>query len=259
MREINPKINNKQIIIHIFLRLVMKKILLLSISLIIFSSVNLFSQAKLEVIGGDTYNWGEVSPKQSPLKAEIILKNVGQDTVQIKDLKAGCGCATPMLTKRSILPNDTAKLIVSLNIQGNSGMVNKSVTLSTNESNASRYIFLKCNVIVPLEVLPQKWFTFTKVQVGQETKSSLRLKNNTSNDLVIKEVKSSQKTMSLDLKAGLSLKPKEEINITATVIPDKPGQLNGVFEIITDNIECNQNISVYGLIEESAFLIEPAK
>ena len=229
----------------------MKKISILSLFFFGAMSLACYSQPKLEIVGGDTYNWGDVSPKQSPLKAEIIFKNVGTDTLQIPNVKPGCGCTTPFLSKKVILPNDTAKLRIELNVLGTQGAVNKSVTITTNEANNTRYLFLKANVIVPLLISPQKWFTFTQIKVGQEAKSSVKFRNNTSKTIVINEVNCTPKTLFCDLKPGTKIAPNQELDVTATVTAEKPGQFSGNVEVKTDNPECDSNLQAFGNVEES--------
>jgi hypothetical protein len=41
------------------------------------------AQPKLEIIGGDTFNWNNVTPRESPLKATIIL------TARYQPIRAG--------------------------------------------------------------------------------------------------------------------------------------------------------------------------
>jgi hypothetical protein len=55
-------------------------------------SSDLNPNAKLEVEGGDTHDWGKVHPIDSPLRTKIKLYNRGTDTLHIKKVKVGCGC-----------------------------------------------------------------------------------------------------------------------------------------------------------------------
>ena len=57
-----------------------------------FAAVGALAQPKLEVIGGETYDWGKVKPpKEGHLEAEIKMKNVGDRSMKITDVRPGCG------------------------------------------------------------------------------------------------------------------------------------------------------------------------
>ena len=54
----------------------MRQIKIITLFFVIFSTSFLFAQPNLEFEGGNTYNWGKVKSKDSPLKAKIILKKI---------------------------------------------------------------------------------------------------------------------------------------------------------------------------------------
>src|SRR5437667_12794840 len=61
---------------------------------------------KIEIVGGDTYNWGNVQPGE--LKATIQVKNTGQGDLKITDVHPGCGCTvTSPIDKNPLKPGET--------------------------------------------------------------------------------------------------------------------------------------------------------
>ena len=41
------------------------------------------AQPKLEIVGGTTYNWGNISPKTSPLETAIKIVNLGNEELHV--------------------------------------------------------------------------------------------------------------------------------------------------------------------------------
>ena len=46
-----------------------------------------FSQPKIEIVGGDTYDWGEVNGNKSTLKAKVKITNTGTEKLNITKVK----------------------------------------------------------------------------------------------------------------------------------------------------------------------------
>ena len=66
------------------------------------------AQPQMEIIGGDTYNWGKVKPGKNPLKATILVRNIGNEELHITQVRPGCGCTTAPLDKDKLKQGDTA-------------------------------------------------------------------------------------------------------------------------------------------------------
>ena len=68
----------------------MKKLVLTAISLLLAASMA-YAQPKIEIMGGNKQDWGKVSPKDSPLKTKVKIKNItGED----KELNGLIGTVT---------------------------------------------------------------------------------------------------------------------------------------------------------------------
>ncbi|MFM8568732.1 MAG: DUF1573 domain-containing protein, partial [Candidatus Kapaibacterium sp.] len=105
----------------------------------ITSTATASGDPKLEIVGGDTYDWGNVKPKDSPLKAKIKLTNTGVGTLYIKEVKAGCGCTATKIDKDTLNQGESGIVDVSLNVATGTGLVTKTITVYSNDpSNASK-------------------------------------------------------------------------------------------------------------------------
>lgn len=191
----------------------------------------------LEIEGGNTYDWGNTRPEQSPLKASIKLWNKGDEVLHIKNVKPGCGCTTAPLDTNMIAPGKYATLQVSLNTGSYNGAVTKSISIFTNEAeNDHKLLFIKTNVVRPLAVFPT-YITFNKAVVGQETSASVLVTNNTKEDIKFSKITISNALIACNIKDGHVVKPNEQVNLEFKATPDKAGRLDFNVKIETDSKE----------------------
>jgi hypothetical protein len=209
---------------------------------------------KLEFIGlpGDTYDWKDVSPKDTPLKAFIILKNTGKSKLIISEVKPGCGCTNAPLTHDTLVPGDTASLSITLNIGGNQNSVQKSVRISSNDPKSPKLLWLKANVIYPIQILPTQYFAFGPLQVGQEDTSSVKIKNNSNADITFSNFEMSPITVISNMNKPIILKPGDDFKIAIKVKPEKAGAYQMQVKMKTTHPDYPTfSVSGYGTVKES--------
>ncbi len=229
----------------------MKRILLVLLAFVFSGFV--FAQPKLEVVGGDTYDWGTVRPHQDPLKAKIKIKNAGTELLKINEVKPGCGCTTAPLDKNELQPGEEATLDVTLRIGGMSSDIVKSIRISSNDpQNPNKYIYLKAKVFYPISLSPTSYLAFNEMTVGKESSSSIIIKNNTDKEITLSDIEVSPENLNVNLPKKLVLKPKSEFEVVAKVIPDKKGYFNCFIKMKTSDPDMKElNIPGYGHVKES--------
>lgn len=223
------------------------------LALMLFFPVLLLAQPKIEIVGGDSYDWGTVKPTQDPLKAKVKIKNVGNEVLKITEVKPGCGCTTAPLDKNELKPGEEATLDVTLRIAGYSGNVVKSIRIASNDpNNPSKYLYLKANVFHPISVTPTSYFAFNEMTVGQEATAKVTLKNNTNESIIISDVQVAPENLNVNLPKKLTLKAGESYEIVAKVVPDKKGYFNCTIKMKTSNPDQKEIvIPGYGNVKES--------
>lgn len=215
--------------------------------------VLILAQPKLEIVGGDSYDWGTVKPTQDPLKAKIKIKNAGNELLKITEVKPGCGCTTAPLDKNELNPGEEASLDVTLRIAGYSGNVVKSIRIASNDpANPNKYLYLKANVFHPISITPTSYLAFSEMTVGQEATAKVTLKNNTNQDITITDVEIVPDNLNVNLPKKLVLKANESFDVIAKVIPDKKGYFNCSIKMKTSNPDQKEVIIPgYGNVKES--------
>jgi len=242
----------------------MKRLLIISSLMIFALLVNITAktttdkkatpQPKLTIIGGDTYDWGLVSPKDSPLKTTIIIKNDGDAMLEINQVKPACGCTSAPLTKSKLKPGDTTSIHVQLRIGNRASKVTKTIRITSNDPKIPNKIYyLKCKVFLPLEISPTPYFTFNQMKVGQESVSVLNLKNNTKKTVTLSEIVIKPADLIFNLKNNTKIKPGESIKLSAKITPKKAGYFNCSIRMKTTAKDMPQlYISGYGNVQESS-------
>jgi hypothetical protein len=233
----------------------MKKILTYLVFIITTGLV--FAQPKIEIIGGDTYDWKTVSTKTNPLTAKIVIKNAGNQKLFISEVKPGCGCTTAPISKTEIEPGDTASLSVSLRIGTNTQNLTKVIKIASNDPiNPAKMLSLKANVVAVVDVAPS-YLAFNDMKIGVVSTASVTIKNNSDKDLSLFDFLPipSEMILNIDSKEKIVLKPGESYILTAKVHPDKSGHYNCAVKVKTSHPDYQElTISGYGDVKESPLL-----
>ena len=77
------------------------------------------------------FNFGTVD-SQNAIEHTFVLKNIGDTTLEISDVRAACGCTVANISSKSVAPGETSQLTARLNLQGRSGPQSKSITINSN-------------------------------------------------------------------------------------------------------------------------------
>ena len=211
------------------------------------------AQPKLEIVGGDTYNWGEITPNDSPLKTKIILKNVGLDTLDITRVKPTCGCTTAPLSKRILAPNDSAELNITLRISASQKKVIKSVYIFSNDPNEGKQtLFLKATVHKPIMILPETYFRLVEMTVGSPVKTVCKIMNKSDEEVVLTNAQTTPEELTVDFTGEKVLMPGDTVSVKVTVLPQKSGYFSGRVTIKTSNKEMPElKIQGFGQVKKS--------
>jgi hypothetical protein len=204
------------------------------------------AQPKLEVIGGSTIDWGKVPASKDPLKANLKLKNVGNQPLKISEVKPGCGCTTAPLDKKYLKPGEIATVNVGLSPGSAAGELIKGLTITSNDPKVPvKAITLKAYILRPIQVLPQPYIAFPQANVGTTAEASMILKNTTERAITITQFVSS-KGITVNSKVK-KIAPGAQISVIVKAKPDKKGYWNGSIQCKTDHPDLpDMDVIVYG-------------
>ena len=189
------------------------------------------------------------------MKTKIQLKNTGNETLLITRVKPACGCTTAPLDKNELQPGEVATLDITLRVSSSSKNLTKTIRVESNDPAKSKeIIYLKANVVTPLDLSPRNYFRFRNLKVGYETAATLTLENRTNDPVKITDVVlPDDEDLKLNVKKNTVLKPGEKLELIAKIKPKKSGSLNCKIVLKTTNKEYEEfTIRCSGKVEQSA-------
>lgn len=240
-----------------------------------FAAVGALAQPKLEVIGGETYDWGKVKPpKEGHLEAEIKMKNVGDRSMKITDVRPGCGCTKTDPDKFELAPGEVSTMKVKLNISpAQSGPIQKNITVSWADLDGNKaltamrtnntpipvgadttvrsgYVWLKADVQRALMFTPSIYFSFNDLKVGQESSSKMEVTNNSDQDVVFSDWSTEGGIVS-NQATRVTLKPGQKMEIIAKLVPSVKGNYTGGIKCKTSHPDhADLDLKAYGFVQE---------
>ncbi|MDA3844340.1 MAG: DUF1573 domain-containing protein [Candidatus Kapabacteria bacterium] len=212
----------------------MRQIFILTLLIFLTGMSAATAQPKLEILGGNTYNWGKVSLDKSPLKTNITIKNSGTALLKISRVKPACGCTTAPLDKTDLQPGETATMNITLNLGKAGGPMQKAVLIYSNDPyNDLTTLMLKCDIWLPLR-LSKKFFGLNMMTVGVEKSVKITLTNQTQKTVTLSNVRVTPDSGRLNIRGKKKLKPGQTINLTLSATAVKPGNTKWTVLIETD-------------------------
>ena len=119
---------------------------LLTLSFILFSFFNSFSQKPEIVFETPEYNFGDIQENKGKVSHKFSFTNNGKESIRILTVKPSCGCTTPNWSKDEIKPGKKGFIIAEYNPKGRPGVFRKSLSVITNDNRRS-LIFIKGKVV----------------------------------------------------------------------------------------------------------------
>ena len=235
-----------------------KKMSKLTVFILTFISFSLvaFAQPKFTIIGGNEYNWGEVRPKDSPLKATIEFKNEGDEDLVIIRVAPGCGCTVAKPDKDTLKPNETTSMGITYNVSTNTGVTSKSIRIETNDPNrATTNYRITANVVRDIILKPAMHLAFRELRVGEEGSATVYMKNNSNANITFSDLRVEPPLVKLTIPATFTLNPGQEIEITGRITPKETGYMSARIIFTTNHPEHPTfEIPAYGNVASSPIL-----
>ena len=119
---------------------------LLTLSFILFSFFNSFSQKSEIVFETPEYNFGDIQENKGKVSHKFSFTNNGKESIRILTVKPSCGCTTPNWSKDEIKPGKKGFIIAEYNPKGRPGVFRKSLSVITSDNRRS-LIFIKGKVV----------------------------------------------------------------------------------------------------------------
>jgi len=99
--------------------------------------------AEILALKETSFDFGKIQQGR-PVTHEFIVSNVSKDTLKIEDVRASCGCTTPVWKREPVMANSSTKITVGYNAYAE-GPFEKTVTIFFN-GGQTKMMTIKGNV-----------------------------------------------------------------------------------------------------------------
>lgn len=129
----------------------MKKLSLLLLA--VLATVVCMAQPEIK-FENTTYDFGKIKEEGGKVSGRFVFTNVGNEPLELTNVRPGCGCTAANYTKGAIAPGEQGYIEATYNPYNRPGMFNKNIRVTTNEPRflenekaTPHMIFIKGEVI----------------------------------------------------------------------------------------------------------------
>lgn len=129
----------------------MKKLSLLLLTIV--AAIVCFAQPEIK-FENTTYDFGKIKEEGGKVTGRFIFTNVGNEPLELTNVRPGCGCTAANYSKGAIAPGEQGFIEATYNPYNRPGAFNKNIRVTTNEPKflenekaTPHMIFIKGEVI----------------------------------------------------------------------------------------------------------------
>lgn len=192
------------------------------------------------------FDFGELDNEQQ-VERTFVIKNVGDEPLEITDVKTSCGCTVAKLENKTIQPGGEESISATFNLKGKQGIQSKKITIMSNDPEQPNfYLEFKGTALATISIEP-KLLNMGRIMDNDTHSASLTVASSKEgHTFTIEKVEVEQPaafTTSVE-----TVVPGKEYRVIATTNPNMAeGTLNGRITITTDDPDRRfLNVAVYG-------------
>jgi hypothetical protein len=162
-----------------------------------------------------TYDFGRAKSGDA-IKHTFIFTNTGCETLEINNVRPGCGCTTAGEWTKKVEPGKTGEIPIQVNTANFNGPIMKNVSVDSNDkAQPTSVLYLKGTVWKPVDINPQ----FAMINVPPDTQGGstvIRIINNMDEPITLSTPEVNNPSFSATLKTN---QPGKEFEITVSTVP----------------------------------------
>lgn len=174
----------------------MKRTFFLSAMMLICTMI--FAQQPVITFQKTSHDFGKINEADGRVTTIFEFKNEGMQPLVLSNVRASCGCTTPTWTKTPIEPGQTGNITVTYNPSGRPGKFQKTITVTSNATEATTKLTIKGEVIPKTQqpanrfpfkmgnaVLDHKALNFGNVLSSSNITKTIEYSNNTDKPITV--------------------------------------------------------------------------
>lgn len=224
----------------------MKKMILFAAMLF---SLTAMAQTPVITFNETTHDFGKINEADGRVTTIFQFKNEGMVPLILSNVRASCGCTTPKWTRDPIEPGATGEITVTYNPNGRPGRFQKTVTVTSNASEATVRLYIKGEVI-PKPANPATSYSVKMGPLSLKQKAwnyGAVVKREGSKICNIEYANLTQQPIKVEIE---TLYEHSYIKPLVTLKEVQPGE-SGKLQIALQMMEC----PIWGPVEEKLYLV----
>lgn len=206
------------------------------------------AQKKVQVIGNDVHNFGVIA-KGEIVKHTFQLKNISKGILNLDRVESSCGCTATLLSKKTLKPNEIARITAEFNSEGFSGFQEKNIYVYEKNNPSPIYTLkIQATVKVELEIVPM-YLVFDNAIVGVDKQAMIQIVNRTNTKVKILKIENPYENLNLKIDK-FELNPGDYTTIIGTFTPKVSGLIRGSFFLHTDAKQKKVEIKFYSNVKD---------
>jgi hypothetical protein len=133
-------------------------------------AVAMMAQDPVITFGKTEHDFGKINEEDGRVSVDFEFKNEGMAPLVLSNVRASCGCTTPKWTKEPVEPGQTGVITVTYNPNGRPGRFQKTVTITSNATEATKKVYIKGEVI-PKQAKPVNKYTVAVGDLSMKVKT----------------------------------------------------------------------------------------
>ena len=198
------------------------------------------------------HDFGKINEGDGRVSVDFVFKNEGMAPLILSNVRASCGCTTPAWTKEPVEPGQSGKITVTYNPNGRPGRFQKTVTITSNASEATKKVYIKGEVI-PKQAKPVNKYTLAVGELNMKTKlldlGVIKKGESRSGELEYTNLKAE------DHNVDLAVNQAESFLISQVTLPTVKANEVGKFVFAIDS----KKTRLYGPVEVYAYVVIDGK
>ena len=93
----------------------------------------------------ETLDFGKMSAGEA-VEGSYFFKNTGEAPLIVTNVKASCGCTTPIYTTKPVMPGEQGSITARFDSKGFKGTVYKSINVFTNANTKPIILYLVAQI-----------------------------------------------------------------------------------------------------------------
>lgn len=210
----------------------------ISLCFVIISSLVISAQPRLQM--QSLVDWGVVTPrgsltKQQSVQYRVPIKNIGDKTLVITSVRPQCGCTTAPLERDTLRPGQETGMNITLTLPAGSGVIDKYVTVYSNDSAGAHVVKLRAEVQRPLQ-LSSSFLGFNQGRVGEPTRSKISLTSFVDEPVTL-TLQPQTSGLTVIGPANIAARKDIPVPIEVEYVPTKTGVFNVSLKITTSLVD----------------------